>query len=68
LNKTIIFVTHDLFEALTLGDRIAIFHNGAMEQVGARQEILRRPATDFVRELFAKPAQQLQDFKDLANE
>src|SRR6202011_3428980 len=33
LNKTIIFVTHDLFEALTLGDRIAIFHGGKMEQV-----------------------------------
>jgi osmoprotectant transport system ATP-binding protein len=68
LNKTIIFVTHDLFEALTLGDRIAIFHNGAMEQIGGRQEILRQPATNFVRELFARPAQQLKDFQDLSNE
>jgi len=68
LNKTIIFVTHDIFEALTLGDRIAIFHNGVMEQIGARQEILRGPATDFVRQLFARPAQQLQDFRDLSNE
>ncbi len=65
LNKTVIFVTHDLFEALTLGDRIAIFHEGVMQQVGTRSEILRTPATDFVKELFAKPAKQLQDFGDL---
>ncbi|MBS1957048.1 MAG: ATP-binding cassette domain-containing protein [Cyanobacteria bacterium SZAS-4] len=65
LNKTVIFVTHDLFEALTLGDRIAIFHEGVMQQVGTRSEILRTPATDFVKELFAKPAKQLQEFGDL---
>lgn len=59
LKKTIIFVTHDIFEALTLGDRIAVLHAGRLEQIGTRDEILQKPSTDFVRELFAKPAQQL---------
>ena len=59
LNKTIVFVTHDIFEALTLGDRIAVLHAGHLQQVGTKEEILQNPATDFVRELFAKPAQQL---------
>jgi osmoprotectant transport system ATP-binding protein len=65
LNKTVVFVTHDLFEALTLGDRIAIFHDGVMQQVGTRLEVLSAPATAFVKDLFAKPAQQLQEFRDL---
>lgn len=59
LKKTIVFVTHDIFEALALGDRIAVLHAGRLEQIGTREEILQKPATNFVRELFAKPAQQL---------
>ncbi len=59
LGKTIVFVTHDLFEALTLGDHIAILHEARLEQVGTKQEVLTAPATPFVRELFAKPAEQL---------
>jgi len=59
LNKTIVFVTHDIFEALTLGDRIAVLHGGHLQQIGTKEEILQNPATDFVRELFTKPAQQL---------
>ncbi len=59
LNKTTVFVTHDIFEALTLGDRVAVLHAGHLQQIGTREEILQNPATDFVRELFAKPAQQL---------
>jgi len=65
IDKTIVFVTHDIFEALALGDRIAVLHAGRLEQVGTREEILRRPATEFVRELFAKPAQQLAAYGDL---
>ena len=64
LHKTIVFVTHDLFEALRLGDRIAIMHDGVLEQVGTKEEILTHPKTDFVRELFAKPANQLNEFMD----
>jgi len=59
LGKTIVFVTHDIFEALTLGDRIAVMHNGQIEQLGSKEEILGAPATSFVRDLFAKPAAQL---------
>ena len=65
LGKTIIFVTHDIFEALILGDRIAILHKGNLEQIGTKKELLASPATQFVRELFAKPARQLADFKDI---
>jgi len=59
LKKTIVFVTHDIFEALILGDRIAVLHDGHLEQTGTGEEILQRPATPFVRELLAKPAQKL---------
>jgi len=59
LHKTILFVTHDIFEALTLGDRIGVMHAGQLEQLGTREEILRQPATEFVRDLFARPAAQL---------
>jgi osmoprotectant transport system ATP-binding protein len=62
LNKTVVFVTHDIFEALALGDRIAVMHDGSLEQVGTREEILQNPATAFVRELFAKPAKQLATY------
>ena len=62
LNKTIVFVTHDIFEALTLADRIAVMHQGRLEQIGTKSEIMTSPATDFVRGLFEKPASQLEDF------
>ena len=65
LNKTIVFVTHDIFEALTLGDRIAVLHAGHLQQIGTKEEILQNPATEFVRELFAKPAQQLAAYGGL---
>ncbi len=48
LQKTIVFITHDLDEALRLGDRIAILKDGALVQVGKPEEILLQPATDYV--------------------
>lgn len=53
LRKTIIFITHDLDEALRLGDRIAILKDGVVVQVGAPEEILLKPADDYV-EAFVK--------------
>jgi glycine betaine/proline transport system ATP-binding protein len=50
LHKTVIFVTHDLDEALKLGDRIAIMKDGRFVQVGAPAEIVGAPADDYVRE------------------
>lgn len=64
LRKTIVFVTHDIFEALALADRVAIMHEGRLEQVGTQEEILGNPATPFVRELFEKPAKQLAAFRE----
>lgn len=49
LKKTIVFVTHDLFEALRLADRIAILRDGRLVQVGTPVEIVRSPADDHVR-------------------
>jgi osmoprotectant transport system ATP-binding protein len=52
LKKTIVFVTHDLHEALLIGDRIAILHEGNLEQIGTKKDILDTPATQFVEDLF----------------
>ena len=49
LNKTVVFITHDLDEALRLGTRIAILRDGELVQQGSPQEILRNPANDYVR-------------------
>lgn len=65
LGKTIVFVTHDIFEALLLGDRIAVMHEGRLEQLGTPQEVVTRPATAFVKDLFGKPAEQLSAFGDV---
>lgn len=48
LQKTIIFITHDLDEALKLGDRIVIMKDGRIEQTGTSEEILTDPASDYV--------------------
>ena len=50
LQKTVIFVTHDLDEALKLGDRIAIMKDGRFVQVGTPADIVGAPADDYVRE------------------
>lgn len=49
LQKTIIFVTHDLDEAFRLGDRIAIMKDGSIVQIGTAEEIISRPADDYVK-------------------
>lgn len=50
MHKTIIFITHDLDEALKLGDRIAIMKDGVIVQIGTPEEILTSPADGYVRE------------------
>ncbi len=51
LHKTILFVTHDVDEALRLADEIAVMRDGRLVQYGQPCELLNRPADDFVREL-----------------
>ncbi len=48
IQKTIVFITHDLDEALKLGDRIAILKDGLVIQIGTPEEILSNPADDYV--------------------
>ncbi|MCP3175581.1 MAG: glycine betaine/L-proline ABC transporter ATP-binding protein [Desulfuromonadales bacterium] len=48
VNKTIVFITHDLDEALKLGDKIIIMRDGAIVQAGTPEEILTNPANDYV--------------------
>ncbi|GAA3588667.1 glycine betaine/L-proline ABC transporter ATP-binding protein [Klugiella xanthotipulae] len=48
LGKTIIFITHDLNEAMFLGDRIAVMRDGRIVQVGSPEDILTDPANDYV--------------------
>ncbi|EPV49495.1 glycine/betaine ABC transporter ATP-binding protein, partial [Streptococcus agalactiae GB00899] len=48
--QTIIFISHDLNEALRIGDRIALMKDGEIMQIGTGEEILTNPANDFVRE------------------
>ncbi len=61
LQKTIIFVTHDLHEALKLGDRIAIMRNGEVVQIGTPEDIVTNPADEYVSEFVqdASPAKVL---------
>src|SRR5690606_22387560 len=51
-SRTIVFVSHDLDEAMRIGDRIAIMHHGTVVQVGTPEEIVMNPANDYVRSFF----------------
>ena len=48
LEKTVLFITHDLNEAMRLGDRIAMMRDGRIEQIGTAEEILNDPASNYV--------------------
>ncbi|MFF5996163.1 glycine betaine/L-proline ABC transporter ATP-binding protein [Lysinibacillus sp. KU-BSD001] len=50
LQKTIIFITHDVNEAFRLGDRVAVMKDGQVEQIGTPEEILDQPANDYISE------------------
>ncbi|OMC86528.1 glycine/betaine ABC transporter ATP-binding protein [Viridibacillus sp. FSL H7-0596] len=63
IKKTIVFVSHDMQEALKLGDRICVMKDGEIVQLGTPQEIMQSPANDFVREFIGLN----QDFKDTFN-
>ena len=54
LHKTIVFVTHDMDEAIKLADKIAIFDNGELVQYDVPENILKHPANDFVKNFVGK--------------
>jgi multiple sugar transport system ATP-binding protein len=56
LETTVIFVTHDQVEAMTMGARIAIIHEGALQQIGNPQEVYQHPANLFVASFIGSPA------------
>ena len=58
LHNTIVFVTHDMKEALRLGDEIAVMRQGSIQQVGTAKAIFNRPKNEFVREFFDIERQQ----------
>ena len=55
LRTTMIYVTHDQVEAMTLGDRIAVFHQGTVEQIGRPMTLYNRPANEFVATFIGGP-------------
>jgi osmoprotectant transport system ATP-binding protein len=65
LGLTAIFVTHDMVEALLVGDRIAVMHRGRLAQIGTPSELLQSPADDYVRQLMSTPRRQAERVEDL---
>ncbi len=65
---TAVFVTHDMAEALMLGDRIAVMHEGRLEQIGTPHDLLTRPASPYVRELMNTPRRQAAAVERLSAE
>ena len=54
IKKTIIFVTHDIFEAFAISDRIAIMDKGKIIQIGTPKEIAEKPTNEFVKKFIGK--------------
>ena len=59
LAATILYVTHDQIEALTLGDRIAVMKDGQIQQLGTPQQVYNEPANTFVASFIGHPAMNL---------
>ncbi|MCG1022289.1 ABC transporter ATP-binding protein [Sutcliffiella horikoshii] len=60
IQKTIVFVTHDMNEALTLGDRICLMKDGETVQVGTPEEFMNQPKNDFVKSFIGNRRSVLQ--------
>lgn len=68
LNKTIVLVTHDFHEAILLGDRIAVMHQGVLEQIGDKHAIINHPQTPFIKSLIENAVRQWQHYLDELND
>jgi multiple sugar transport system ATP-binding protein len=67
LGSTMIFVTHDQVEAMTLADRIVVMHDHKIEQVGTPMEIYHRPATRFIAGFVGSPAMNFIEVQGLTS-
>jgi multiple sugar transport system ATP-binding protein len=63
LKTTMIYVTHDQTEAMTLGNRIAVFNQGRIEQVGAPMDLYRQPNNRFVAEFLGSPKMNMLPYQ-----
>ncbi len=61
MKKTVLYVTHDQVEAMTLGDRIAVLNEGRIQQIGAPMELYRRPVNRFVAGFIGTPQMNFLD-------
>ena len=68
LGITIVYVTHDQVEAMTLGTRIAVMDRGHLRQVGAPMEVYRRPANRFVASFIGSPEMNFLPLPDVSKE
>lgn len=71
IGKTIIYVTHDQIEAMTMADRIVVMKNGIVQQIGTSKEIYHNPNNEFVGKFIGNPGMnifKLEDFLHLKNE
>jgi len=66
LELTTVMVTHDMMEALLMGDRIAVMAGGKIAQCGTPSELLTKPADDYVKGLIATPKRQADQLEELA--
>ena len=67
IGLTALFVTHDVTEALTLGDQIAVMDAGRLVQIGTPHDLLSAPANDYVRQLISTPRRQAAIFDRLVS-
>ena len=65
LDLTAVFVTHDITEALMLGDRIAVLHEGCLLQIGTPHDLLDTPNDDHIERLLDTPRRQARELERL---
>src|SRR5699024_11531630 len=68
IKKTIVFVTHDIQEAMKLGDRICLFNEGRIEQIGTPEEFKKHPKNKFVEEFIGNLIEQRDTAGDFVSD
>src|SRR5687767_11167982 len=63
LRTTVVYVTHDQVEAMTMGDRIAVMNFGVLQQVGSPQDLYEKPVNKFVAGFIGSPAMNFINVK-----